>query len=137
MDTTTSRVFKIDGKALVIDDSETARTAIGNVLSRSGWEVFELPSAIGATRTILRYEIDAVILDLSMPGLTGDKLVSVLRSNPKLRGLVVIIVSGRPPRELAMVRERVAADAVLSKDEVSSVLMPTLYRTRMLRRSAL
>ncbi len=125
---------RVVGKVLVIDDSPTARASIANVLGRAGWDVFELPSAIGATRTILRYEVDAVIVDISMPGLSGDKLVSVLRRNPRLRGLVVIVVSGLTDTELEAVRTRVPADAVLSKQEIQSALVATLHRTRSLRR---
>jgi DNA-binding NarL/FixJ family response regulator len=90
--------------------------------------VFEQPSAIGATRAIREHGIRAVVADISMPGLSGDKLLGVLRKNQRLNGLVVVIVSARTEQELSSMSELNAADAVLSKASLESVLVPTLSR---------
>src|SRR5262245_15144695 len=87
-------------RVLVIDDSVSARTAAKDVLVHAGFEVYALPSAIGATRLILRNRIEAVVVDLSMPGLSGDRLVALIRQNPRLRELIVVIVSGESAEEL-------------------------------------
>ena len=113
-------------KILVIDDSEAARAVICETLAAVGYEVFELASAIGATRTVLRNEIAAVIVDLSMPGLSGDMLVRVLRRNVRLARLVIIVVSGTDTAELESVRTQGGADAVLSKAHVQSDLVRVL-----------
>lgn len=119
-------------RVLVIDDSVSARTAAKEILDRAGFEVFALPSAIGATRLILRNRIEAVVVDLSMPGLSGDRLVGLLRENPRLRGLIVVIVSGESPEELKRVAESTQVDGVLSKESMGREL-PTLLRRRFAR----
>jgi CheY-like chemotaxis protein len=115
-------------RVLVIDDSETARAAIRGTLRGAGYEVLELPSAIGATRTILRNHIDAVIIDLTMPGLSGDMLMRMLRNNARLQGLVIVVVSGVAAASLESIRAEGGADAVLAKTDVQTELARVLDR---------
>ena len=111
---------------LIIDDSEAARAAIASTLRVGGFGVFELSSAIGATRTILRNNIKVAIVDLSMPGLSGDKLVGLLRSNPRLANLTVIVVSGQRGDDLAKIAKECDVDGVLCKRDINVRLIPLL-----------
>jgi two-component system chemotaxis sensor kinase CheA len=113
---------------LVIDDSEIARSHISGILSDANYIVFEQPSAIGATRAIREHSVSAVVVDVSMPGLSGDKLVGVLRKNQRLDGLVVIVVTGKTQDELSGMCELSTADAVLFKDQLETSLVKTLSR---------
>jgi len=113
---------------LVIDDSEIARSHISGILSDANYVVFEQPSAIGATRAIREHSVSAVVVDVSMPGLSGDKLVGVLRKNQRLDGLVVIVVTGKTQDELSGMCELATADAVLFKDQLETSLVKTLSR---------
>ena len=54
-------------RVLLIDDDDIAREYLASLLRDAGHEVFELPSPIGATRTILSEGIEAVVLDVIMP----------------------------------------------------------------------
>ena len=117
-----------DVKVLVIDDSETARAAMAETLLEAGYRVLELPSAIGATRTILRNDVQAVIMDVTMPGLSGDMLVRVLRSNSRLKDLVIVVVSGMATENLERIRVEVGADAVLAKTDIESDLALLVLR---------
>lgn len=114
-------------RVLVIDDSDAARAAVNAVLAPAGYEVHQLPSAIGATRTILRNAIDAVILDISMPGLSGDRLIELLRSNPRFNDLVIIVVSG-DPENLKRISDTMAVDGTVPKSQIQSRLEMTLAR---------
>jgi CheY-like chemotaxis protein len=132
-----TRVTRKSGKILVIDDSPSARAVICSMLSEWGYEVFELSSSIGATRIIVRNEIDAAIVDVSMPGLSGDKLVGVLRENPKLEGLVILVISGRDPEQLEAIGRTLPVDGVLAKRELHERLLPTLSRLMFRRRTGI
>jgi CheY-like chemotaxis protein len=112
----------------VIDDSEVSRLAIAEALGAAGCQVFQLASAIGATRLILRQNIAAAIVDINMPGLTGDKLVAVLRNNPRLRGLTIVVVSGRGDVELEAICASSGANGALPKSRVATGLWPLLAR---------
>ena len=111
---------------LIIDDSPAARATMAAALRIAGFGVFELSSAIGATRTILRNDIAAVVVDLSMPGLSGDKLVGLLRSNARLSQLIIIVVSGQSGEELERIANECRVDAVLAKREINHRLVHLL-----------
>ena len=112
-------------KALVIDDDDIARELIVSVLEEGGYETFDLPSPIGATQTIIGRGIDVLVLDLLMPALSGDKLARMLRSNPRLQRLVIVLVSSDID-QLRDISVSVKADAVVSKAEIRWKLLPTL-----------
>ena len=115
-------------RILIIDDSEVSRLTIAEVLTKVGCQVYQLASAIGATRLILRHDVRAAVVDVNMPGLSGDKLIAVLRNNPRLRGLVVVVVSGRNDVELDAICAASGADAALPKSRVAAELGPLLTR---------
>jgi CheY-like chemotaxis protein len=115
-------------KILVIDDSETARLTMKRMLEAGGYRVLTLPSAIGASRLIQRETVNAVVVDVTMPGLPGDKLVEMLRKNARTRELVILVVSGCEPDELEAIRARCGADEAVLKREIGAALVPSLAR---------
>lgn len=115
-------------RVLVIDDSPTARTVMNTLLSNAGYKVFVIPSAIGATQLIYERSIDVVLIDLNMPGLSGERLIGLLRSNPKLQRLILIVVSGENEEELERVRTGGQVNAVLRKEDIGPPLLQALQR---------
>ena len=87
-------------QVLVVDDSDIALEGMLQVLSDASIPAIGTPSAIGTTRAILRYKIRVVVVDVNMPVLTGNNLVSLFRNNSKLVGVKVLLVSGLPKPEL-------------------------------------
>lgn len=116
------------GQVLVVDDCDVARATMCEALREAGFSVLEHCSAIGATRTLFDNEIRAVVVDIRMPGLSGDKFVPLLRSNPKLKDLVIVLVSAKSEAELNRVAREGGANAGLSKEHVADRLAPLLLR---------
>jgi CheY-like chemotaxis protein len=87
-----------------------------------------LPSAIGASRLIQSHGVDAVVLDVVMPALSGDKLVTLLRHNPRFSKLAVVLVSGEDPVRLNELALMVGADGVVSKNEIRQTLAATVFK---------
>jgi CheY-like chemotaxis protein len=115
-------------KALVIDDDDIVRELMISLLREHGHMTFELPSPIGATRMLLREQIDVVILDVMMPGLSGDKLAKMLRSNPRLKRTAIVLVSSCNIGQLKELAERVDADAIVPKNETRKRLVDEVNR---------
>jgi DNA-binding response OmpR family regulator len=109
---------------------------LASTLEAEGHDVFELPSAIGASREIYRNDIDAVVLDVMMPDINGDKLAKLLRGNSRGKDLVIILVSSRPIEELEGLARTSGADAVVSKERIRSDLAAALVRGQRLRRGS-
>jgi eukaryotic-like serine/threonine-protein kinase len=116
--------------ALVIDDDDIARELIVSVLQEGGYETFDLPSPIGATQIILERGVGVVVVDLLMPAISGDKLVKMLRSNPRLNGLFVMLVSSCDLAQLHGAAASSKADAVVPKADIRTKLLPQLSRAR-------
>jgi len=115
-------------RILVIDDNEDSRKRAVVLLGETGYVPFEQRSAIGATRTLLKHAIGAVVIDLGMPGLSGEKLIALLRNNPRLDGLVIIVVTAVDGPHAIFSQGLRDADAVVLREQIEYRLVPTLER---------
>lgn len=114
----------VRGRLLIVDDEALVRSAIRKVLTRRGFLVDEAPDGSqGLARVREATEpYQGVLLDLSMPGISGERVLEQLRiTHPDLP---VVILSGfvEDPAKVA------SANAVLHKPLTSKVLVETLDR---------
>jgi CheY-like chemotaxis protein len=112
---------------LVVDDSDLAREHMTTLLEEAGFRVIGLSSPIGSTRAILENEVRAVVVDVLMPGMRGDRLALLFRRNPRLKDLGVILVSGESADELLRLSIESGADAVVAKADLND-LVPAVRR---------
>jgi len=109
-------------RVLVIDDDDIARELVASTLEQLGYQVFELPSAIGATRMIFQRAIEAVVIDVMLPDMNGDKLARLLRENRHGARLAIVLISSRPVEELQRLATAADADAVVPKTDIRTRL---------------
>ena len=122
-------------KILVIDDDDIARELLCSTLKAAGHETFELQSSIGATRCIYEQRVDAVVIDVMMPTINGDKLARVFRNNANGEQLGIVLVSSRSRSELEPLTALAQADEIVSKADVRRGLVAAVERA-VERRSA-
>ena len=96
-----------DETILVIDDEESVRSVTRRLLVRQGYTVFEAADGESGLEILHsdKVEIDLVLLDLSMPGMSGGEVLEKLAAElPRTR---VVILTGYPVRshEFANVSE--------------------------------
>ena len=115
-------------RVLLIDDDEIVRELLSSTLKRFKHEVYELASAMGAARLIFEQSIDAVVIDVNLPDLSGDKLARVLRQNSRDRGLGIVLVSSLPVDELERLTLFAEADDMVAKSNIRSGLEPAIRR---------
>ncbi|MEM9374380.1 MAG: sigma-54 dependent transcriptional regulator, partial [Planctomycetota bacterium] len=65
---------------LVVDDKEMMRDSVGSTLTRAGFTVRTASDGRAALKDIASRRPDAVVTDLSMPGMTGVDLLAEVRS---------------------------------------------------------
>ncbi len=114
------------GRVLVIDDSLEARSFIATVLSLHGFNVLQVESGEQGLSfyRALHAAIDAVVLDMQMPGMDGAETFRELRRvNPAVK---VILCSGGFPSSLPDVTLQQAALACLPKPFDPDELIETL-----------
>jgi DNA-binding response OmpR family regulator len=115
-------------KILVIDDDDIARELLCSTLNAAGHETFELQSSIGATRCIYEQRVDAVVIDVMMPTINGDKLARVFRNNAHGEQLGIVLVSSRSRAELESLTALAQADEIVSKADVRRGLVAAVER---------
>lgn len=91
---------------LVVDDDPLARAAAAHVLSAAGLATIEASSGPEALEVLSERHIAAVLVDQTMPGMTGLDLTDRIRSIPSLRLVPVLFLSAddRPEIRLAALR---------------------------------
>lgn len=117
---------------LIIDDD----AAIGNleqeVLARAGYAVLRAYSGTEALLLLRSSRPDLILLDLMLPGLSGEEVL------PRIRGIPVIVVSAR-----ASVQDKVAlllggaADYLTKPFDTKELLARVAVRLREASRSPL
>lgn len=120
--------FTTPDRVLVIGDCGASRNRVVSLLGDAGYASFEQPSPIGATRMIIHHGIPAVVVESATPGLSFEKLLAVLRNNPRLDGLIVVVVTSLDCAHQAFPPGLEQADAVVFREQVASRLIPTLRR---------
>ncbi len=78
---------------LVIDDDEHLLVTTRDLLRNEGYEVMTHKIAFGATSVINITKPDLVLLDINMPGLAGDRLAYLLKTNESMKNVPIIFYS--------------------------------------------
>ena len=106
--------IKIQGHILVADDNADMRAYIGRLLG-AHWDVETAEDGDAAIEAIRRNRPDLVVTDAMMPGLDGFGLLEVIRNDPDLRDLPVIMLSARAGEEARIEGLDAGADYYLTK----------------------
>jgi two-component system cell cycle sensor histidine kinase/response regulator CckA len=110
------------GTVLIVDDEPLVRRAVRGILERGGYKVLESVDGIEGLETFTqqRESIDLVLLDQSMPGLSGDQvLLKLMEMAPQLP---VVLLSGLPGPAARLGH----ATAVLTKPADAATLLCTI-----------
>jgi len=115
-------------KALVADDSSTARHIVADSLTREGIDVIAVADGTEAFETICKHmnEIDVVITDLMMPGMDGRELCRRIRQELNLQALPVIFLTAVPDHEKLLDLFKAGATDYLIKPFIKEELLARL-----------
>jgi PAS domain S-box-containing protein len=80
-------------QVLVIDDQQASRDLIVGQLERSGWQVSAASSGIDGLKLAREIHPCAIVLDILMPQMDGWTVLNVLKSDPKLADIPVVLCS--------------------------------------------
>ena len=76
--------------ALIVDDVASGRLLAEKYLQRLGWKTISVASGEQALATIDAHPFHLVLLDISMPGLSGEETCAGLRALPRGRELRIV-----------------------------------------------
>lgn len=109
-------------KIAVIDDSDTALAWVRSNLPALGFEISTFNTPIGTQAFIISTSPDLLLLDVRMPGLDGDVLCKMIKSNPKTSGTIIALYSEMEEAELAELADKCSADGYIKKTEDATLL---------------
>jgi len=78
---------------LVVDDNAPTRYALRRTLERAGYTVMEAGTGTEGLQLLAAHAIDAVVLDVNLPDMSGFDIVRDLRASPDTQLLPVVHVS--------------------------------------------
>lgn len=103
-------------RVLVVDDSLAARSFIGRMLQRQGFEW--VPAANGREaleRLGAEASLDLALVDWNMPVMDGLEFVRAVRADPGRRELPILMVTSEAEGERVMMALEAGADEYLMK----------------------
>lgn len=115
-------------RVLVVDDHAVVREGIARILAGTGegWAVGEASSGFQALDWLRHNPADVVIVDLSMPGMSGLELVKRIRA--EFGRLPVLVLSMHAEEQYALRAFKAGANGYMTKDGASAELLKALRK---------
>jgi len=102
-------------KVLLVDDEDSLRKVVKDLLERDGYDVSEARDGVQALDQVDRVGPDIIVLDLNMPGLDGYGVLSHLRSRPATADIPVIVLTAKGDEDNEVRVFELGADDFLTK----------------------
>lgn len=98
-------------RILIVDDNDALRENLLEALELEGYAAEAVSSGAAALARLARDPLPGLVLvDMLMPGMSGQEFVAAVRRDPRLAALKVALVTGLTPA-----RGGLEVDAVLGK----------------------
>jgi two-component system, chemotaxis family, chemotaxis protein CheY len=89
-----STLFRKPVEFLIVDDQEPIRRSLRNMLKENGYNEIEMVSSAKlALEFLAKNEVEFVITDWNMPNMTGIELLKIIRTNPKISEMPILMIS--------------------------------------------
>jgi EAL domain-containing protein (putative c-di-GMP-specific phosphodiesterase class I) len=122
------------GTVLVVDDDNDVRFVVADTLRQAGFKVEEAETGEIALAKLVPGGAEAVISDISMPGLTGVEMLRMIRARDL--DVPVVLLTGRPSLETAIEAVEGGALRYLRKPAATAEIIETMDQAVRLGRLA-
>ena len=109
-------------KILAVDDSLTYLHGLAEALKEEGYDVILARSGAEALELLAVQPVDCILLDLLMPGLSGQETCERIKAAPSVREIPIIMLTALENREAMIEGLSAGADDFLSKSNELEVL---------------
>lgn len=99
---------------LICDDEPLHRRLVRDALQQNGFRILETPNDESAVELGSRPEVDAVVLDIAMPGMTGLEVLERLRLS-RGAALPIVVLTARTQSYDRDATERAGATRHITK----------------------
>jgi diguanylate cyclase (GGDEF)-like protein len=115
---------------LLVDDDPAMIRIMGRILSGLGGTLRFATDGVSALQQAREHPIDLILLDAEMPGMTGYQVCDVLKADPELRDVPVIIVTANSAVEFELRGLALGAVDFIAKP-ISELLLLARVRTQL------
>jgi DNA-binding response OmpR family regulator len=114
---------------LIVDDDPDMLHALEVRLKASGYGVHCAEDGIGAISEARKHTPDLIVLDLGLPAGDGFVVLDILKTNPDLSSIPVVVLSGRDRRANEERVLNAGARAFLQKPVQSNEFLAVIRQT--------
>ncbi len=116
-------------RVMVVDDEPDIRMVLSKMLRKRGYEVELCESAEEALELLSTGKLpDVIIMDLMMPGMSGIEACRTIKSDDRLSGIPVIILTVMSEPEAKQESREAGADAHVDKPINMAKLFSTIEK---------
>lgn len=119
-------------RALIVDDSKSARVVMTRLLEKHDLAVETRETAEGALEYLERNEPDVIFMDHVMPGMDGLSAVQLIKKDSRFAKIPVLMYTSQEGDVYAQAAKASGADAVLPKQMSSADISDALIRLKVL-----
>ncbi len=118
-------------RALVVDDSKSARAFLARLLERHEITVDAAESAEAAIEYLTRNRPDVIFMDHMMPGMDGFQAVQTIKNNPRTSAIPILMYTSQEGDLYLGQARALGADGVLPKQIKQADVTKMLYSLRL------
>ncbi len=111
---------------LAVDDAKDTLMLLEFDLAEEGYRVFTADSGEVALKILAEQNIDLILLDMYMPGISGLAMLQKLKSHPVLSNISVIMLSASDDEDQIVAALEFGADDYVTKPYIPKVLLARL-----------
>ncbi|MCB2362309.1 response regulator transcription factor [Clostridium estertheticum] len=105
---------------LVVEDDIDINNLLCEILSKHGYHVKTAYSGSEARMCINQYDFHIILLDLMIPGISGEELIPIIR---KIKTMPIIVISAKTAQDTKIEVLKLGADDFVSKPfDVNEIL---------------
>jgi DNA-binding response OmpR family regulator len=115
-------------RVLITENEPHIIESLTFVLNREGYEVSSVLDGEAAVRRLRSDPPDIMILDIMLPKLNGFEVLKLVKSDPDLKSLLVIILTAKGQAHDRRMAEEIGADAFVTKPYSNRELVEQIGR---------
>jgi DNA-binding response OmpR family regulator len=121
---------------LIIEDTTDLRDLFAAELATDGFLVIDAVDGEAGIDKAKRFEPDAIVLDLMLPGINGFNVARILRSHEPTRNAAIVAVTALTSMRLQSMALEAGCDSCLVKPVLGAAVVRELMRLLVAKRSA-
>ncbi|HTA47074.1 MAG TPA: response regulator [Bryobacteraceae bacterium] len=109
-------------RILAVDDSITWLSQLSAELRQEGYDVVQAVSGREALDLLTLQHVDCILLDVRMPGLSGNETCQIIKESPQLRAIPLLMVTAAEESEALISGINSGADDYIFKSSDFTIL---------------